>query len=198
MANQISLIRKSTALHVHLIVLSTFLSHHCITLRFIEEVNKSRWTFFLYEFAYMWQNERLIKKMARKNVNWVFIKSEVLTATAVSFKLSYLEFGALTRGGKNTFGHRTRRLGSCCLKSLLNAVKFYFRCSKRRLFVKIVWANKYRKQFKFFQVPIVKGAKSNIFTCKLCSGKLFLKSTRLFVVLLKPFSQLFLLLSLSN
>ena len=67
MANQISLIRKSTTLHVHLIVLSTFLSHHCITLRFIEEVNKSRWTFFLYEFAYIWQNERLIKKMARKN-----------------------------------------------------------------------------------------------------------------------------------
>ena len=63
-----------------------------------------------------WRNEEW------KNVNWVFIKSEVLTATAVSFKLSYLEFGALTHGGKNTFGHRTRRLGSCCLKSLLNAV----------------------------------------------------------------------------
>ena len=33
--------------------------------------------------------------------------------------------------------------------------------------------------FKFFQVRIVKGAKSNIFTCKLCAGKLFLKSTRI-------------------
>ena len=40
-------------------------------------------------------------------------------------------------------------------------------------------SNKYRKQFKFFQVRIVKGAKSNIFTCKLWAGKLFLKNTRI-------------------
>ena len=45
--------------------------------------------------------------------------------------------------------------------------------------MKIVSANKYRQQFKFFQVRIVKEAKSNIFPCKLCAGKLFLKSTQI-------------------
>ena len=122
MANQIRLIRKSTTLHVHLIVLSTFLSHHCITLRFIEEVNKSRWTFFLYEFAYIWQNERLIKKMARKNERmWIEF---LLKAKFWPLQLSRSSCRTLNLGrcGKNTFGHRTRRLGSCCLKSLLNAV----------------------------------------------------------------------------
>ena len=71
----ISLISKSTTLHLHLIVLSTFLCHHftttackCrLTLRFIKDVNKRRRTFFLHEFAYIWQNKRLVISNAKKN-----------------------------------------------------------------------------------------------------------------------------------
>ena len=58
----------------------------------------------------------------------------------------------------------------------LNDARFYSRCLKRRLFLKMVSANSYRKQFAFFQAQIAKGAKSNIL-CKLCARKLFFKKS---------------------
>ena len=122
----VTFISKSATLHVHLIVLSTFLCHHCtttkwkcLTSRFIEDVNKWRRTFFLYEFAYIWQNKRLVI-IAKKNERmWIYflLKSDVFTATAVASW--YLDLGALTLGGKNTSGHRTRPFGSRCLKFLI-------------------------------------------------------------------------------
>ena len=119
-----SLISKSTTLHVHLIVLSTFLCHHCMTTmwkcltsHFIVDVNKRRLNFFLYEFAYIWKKERLVI-IARKNERmWIdfLLKSNVLTPTTVASW--YLEFGTLKRGGKKTSGHRTRPFRSRCLNS---------------------------------------------------------------------------------
>ena len=61
------IISKSTTLHVHLIVLSTFHCHHrtittwkCLISRFIEDLNKPGRAFFLFEFAYIWQNKRFV------------------------------------------------------------------------------------------------------------------------------------------
>ena len=76
------LIRKSATLHVHLIVLSTFLCHHCTTSTWkcltshIEDVSKRKRTFFFYEFACIWQNKRLviIAKKRWKSENLLFIK----------------------------------------------------------------------------------------------------------------------------
>ena len=45
---------------------------------------------------------------------------------------------------------------------------------KPRWFLKIVWENFVVKQFAFFYVRIVKGPKTNIFTCKLCAWVIFI------------------------
>ena len=45
---------------------------------------------------------------------------------------------------------------------------------KQRWFLKIAWENFVVKQFAFFFVQIVKGPKTNIFTCKLCAWVIFI------------------------
>ena len=45
---------------------------------------------------------------------------------------------------------------------------------KPRRFLKTVWANFRRKQFASFYLRIVKEAKSNVFTCKLCAWVIFI------------------------
>ena len=45
---------------------------------------------------------------------------------------------------------------------------------KQRWFLKIVWEKFVVKQFAFFYVRIVKGPKTNIFTCKLCRWVIFI------------------------
>ena len=45
---------------------------------------------------------------------------------------------------------------------------------KPRWFLKIVWENFVVKQFASFYVRIVKGPKTNIFTCKLCAWVIFI------------------------
>ena len=88
-----SLISKSTTLHAYLVVsfmnLSLPLLHNqdvkCIILRFTEDVNKRRRTFFLDEFTYICKNKGLViiaKKFERMQVDFL-LKSDVLTAVAV-------------------------------------------------------------------------------------------------------------------
>ena len=45
---------------------------------------------------------------------------------------------------------------------------------KPRWFLKIVWENFVVKNLPFFNVRIVKGRKTNIFTCKLCAWVIFI------------------------
>ena len=45
---------------------------------------------------------------------------------------------------------------------------------KPRWFLKIAWENFVVKQFAFFFLQIVKGPKTNIFTCKLCAWVIFI------------------------
>ena len=45
---------------------------------------------------------------------------------------------------------------------------------KQRWFLKIAWENFVVKQFAFFFLQIVKGPKTNIFTCKLCAWVIFI------------------------
>ena len=88
-----SLISKSTTLHAYLVVsfmnLSLPLLYNqdvkSIILRFTEDVNKRRRTFFLDEFTYICKNKGLViiaKKFERMQVDFL-LKSDVLTAVAV-------------------------------------------------------------------------------------------------------------------
>ena len=75
--------------------------------RIIEDVNKRRRTFFLYEFAYIWQSKRLViiaNKLERMRIDFL-LKSDVLTTVAVVVPYTW---GIDAWRKKNTSGHRTR------------------------------------------------------------------------------------------
>ena len=110
---------------MHLIVLSTFLCHHCTTStwkclisRFIEDVKKTKTNFFPDEFTYLWQNKRpviIAKKFERMRIHFL-LKSDVLTAVTVVVPWTW-GIGAWRE--KSTFGHRDWLFRSRCLNSLL-------------------------------------------------------------------------------
>ena len=97
------------------------------------EVNKRRRTFFLYEFAYIWQNKRLVviaKKNEKMRIHFL-LNSDVLTAIAAVILWTW---GLDEWREKNTSGHRTRTFRGCYLKSLFYTCQLFLRY-KREIFV---------------------------------------------------------------
>ena len=90
--------------------------------RFFEDVSKRRRTFFLYEFAHVWQNNRLViiaKKFERMWIDFL-LKSDVLTAVAVVVPYTL----SIDPWRKKKSGHCTRPFRSRCLKSLISSFCF--------------------------------------------------------------------------